>query len=147
MAAHRSGILCDASPGLARDLSSNRCASRLHREIGDADHMTLCTDWLNIRLHLGTTSHCNPISCNLGWRDEQHALRAIRRLCYFVFRCVSPARHSERHGRAESCCRGVLDRGVRLVMHSYLRTQAWFCINGAAFDGCPVTIRVGNWGW
>ena len=40
-------------------------------------------------------------------------------------------------------------------MHFYLRTQACFCINGAAFDGGPVTTLVGNangadrasWAW
>jgi len=40
-------------------------------------------------------------------------------------------------------------------VHFYLRTQACFCIKGAAFDGGPVTTLVGNangadrasWAW
>jgi len=51
--------------------------------------MTLSTDLLIIPLHLGTTFQCNLIFCNLGQHNAQHALRATRRLRYFVFRVWS----------------------------------------------------------
>ena len=89
VASHRSGICCDALPGPARYVLSHRYASRLHRENGDADHMTFSTGLQIIPLHLGTTLQCNLILCNLGQHDAQHVLRATRRLRYFLFRVCS----------------------------------------------------------